>query len=659
MFDLDRLTPHGFCLSWDPGLLWLQAGSDLLIAAAYYSIPFALLRFSSLRRDLAFPWVFRLFAAFILACGTTHVLGVVTLWWPLYWVDGLLKFATALLSVTTAIVLWPLLPKALSIPSQGQLRALNARLSAEVAERRVVEERVRANEARLKSIYARTPAPLCATDAAGRVIEASDQWLELLGYGREDVIGRALTSFAVDETRGQAERHWATLWEQGSVRDVEQRLRHRDGSNRLVLTSATVECGADPRGEAVAVSAMADITVRRQTEEALQASEANLRQAQKMEAVGHLTGGIAHDFNNMLTAILCVMELLQRRLPEHDDSRKLVGSVVDVSNRAAKLTAQLLAFSRRQRLVAEPIDPAEVVDDMRGLLTQAVGEQVELTLMPGPPHGWLALADRNQLESALLNLVLNAKAAVAGKGAITIASKPVECGEVVLDPDAGEDTLPARDYVAITVSDTGCGMDEETRRRAFEPFFTTKAVGQGSGLGLSQTYGFVRQSGGTVQIESEPGRGTAVTILLPRAADGGERRQRSNASTPPRTAQGETVLLVEDEDTLREVVVAGLEAQGYNVVAARSGDEAMEIASQGVGFDVLFTDIVMPGRRNGVDLARELRSKRPDLPVLFATGYSDRRVLERWPGRAEIVGKPYSIDAVARAIQAMREAALA
>ena len=574
--------------------------------------------------------------------------------------EGLLKFTTALLSVTTAVVLWPLLPKALLIPSPAQLQGLNGRLSAEVAERRAAEERVRASEARLKSIYARTPAPLCATDSAGCIIEASDQWLELLGYDRAEVIGRALLSFVVEEARGQAGQEWAALWEQGSIRNVEQRLRHRDGSTRLVLTSATVERNACQDSTDVAVSAMADITARRATEHALQVSEAHLRQAQKMEAVGRLTGAISHDFNNMLTSIMCVMELLQRRLPEADGSRKLVGSVMDVSNRAAKLTAQLLAFSRQQRLVAEPVDAAEVIEQMRELLAQAAGEQVQLRLVPGTPDPWLALADRNQLEAALLNLVLNAKAAIAGAGVITIEARAMPSRErLAADADSGEDALPARDYVAITVSDTGCGMSEETRRRAFEPFFTTKAVGQGSGLGLSQTYGFVRQSGGTVRIESEVGRGTAVTIVLPRATESGERPRQKAPSTPAWPVQGETVLLVEDEDTLRDVVVAGLEAQGYRVVAARCGDEAAEFVGRGLHFDLLFTDIMMPGRRNGVDLALELRLRRPDLPVLFATGYSDRRVLEQWPGRADVVGKPYSIAAVARALQALPNHALA
>jgi PAS domain S-box-containing protein len=588
-----------------------------------------------------------------LACGTTHVFDVLTLWFPFYWADGVVKLVTAALSVTTAVMLWLLLPRALSIPSQRQLQALNARLSEEISERRAVE-------ARLRSIYAHTPAPLCVADVNGRIVKVSNQWLELLGLSREEVIGQPLHDYYAGADRDAVEHTWTALWDEGEMRAVEQTLQHKDGSVRQVLTSAVID--REATGGGLAVSAMADVTGRRATEEALRVSEAHLRQAQKMEAVGHLTGGIAHDFNNMLTAITCVMELLQKRLPEDDRSRTLVTSVLDVSHRAAKLTGQLLAFSRRQRLVPMVLDPAEVIDGLGGLLTRPLGEQVQLQVLPPATH-WLALADRNQLEAALLNLVLNARAAINEGGTITIAVTGVAADDPTLTqaPEAGEDPLMSRDYVAITVADNGSGMSEDVRQKAFEPFFTTKPVGQGSGLGLSQTYGFARQSGGTVRIDSAPGTGTRVTIFLPRAVEHAAVETRVPDLRRPEISirNGQTVLVVEDEDTLRGVVVAALTEFGYRVVEAASGDAALSLMNSGPDIDVVFTDIVMPGSLNGVDMALELRRIRPSLPVVFATGYSDRKVLDRWPGTADVLVKPYSIDDVARSIEAARVSALA
>lgn len=646
MLDIASLTPHGFCLAWDPGLIWLHALSDIVIAGAYFTIPFAPLQFARQRQDLAFPWVFRLFAVFILACGTTHLLAVVTLIGPFYWLDGFFKAVTAIVSAIVAVLLRPLLPRALSIPSQAQLQSLNQRLRQDVAERR-------AAEARIHAIYARSPAPLCATDMGGVIVEASDQWLDMLGDRLPDVIGRNFTTFHADQPPAE-DRDLAARLQPGQVAEFEELLLHRDGTTRIVQTSATMEIDAQ-NGPALIVSAMVDITGRRQTEAALRESEAHLRQAQKMEAVGHLTGGIAHDFNNMLTAITCVMELLEKRLPEDDGSRRLVGSVLDVSNRAARLTSQLLAFSRRQRLVAEPIDPIEVVHEMLPLLTRPLGENVQMDIIPPPQPHWRCLADRNQLEAALLNLVLNARAAIRDKGRITIETRAIPTDQLasILEQTPGEEPLLPRDYLAITVADDGEGMSDELRRRAFEPFFTTKPVGQGTGLGLSQTYGFARQSGGTVRIESQPGQGTRVTIILPRTRADAVTDTPSGPSAHNGT--GETILLVEDEDTVRDVVEAALRANGFRVIAAGSGDEALHRVEQGEPFDILFTDVVMPGRLNGVDLALALRARQPGLPVLFATGYSDRTVLERWPDHPiPLLAKPYSIHVVADAIHAAR-----
>jgi len=390
--DTRGLTPHGFCLAWDPGLLALQVVSDAIIAIAYYSIPFALAYLVIKRRDLVFRSVFWLFVIFITACGTTHVMGIVTLWYPVYWTDGLIKALTAVASIITSIILWPLLPKILALPSPAQLRDANELLAEQLAQR----------------------------DA---------------------------------------------------------------------LLSA----------------------LRRETEER-QRAESMLRQSQKMEALGQVTGGVAHDFNNLLTVVQGSFDMLRKRVGGDAKAAELIDRGLQATGRGAALTQQLLAFGRRQPLQPTRIDPMELVARsiplLRGTLVGAVALEVEA------PDGVCDIeADANQLENALLNLVINARDAMPDDGGvITIALANETVGS------DGEGLEPGN-YVAISVSDTGVGMEPDVAAAAFEPFFTTKPVGKGSGLGLSQVYGFARQSSGGVRLETEVGRGTTVTILLPCAAE--------------------------------------------------------------------------------------------------------------------------------------------
>ena len=393
MFNLPDLTPHGFCLAWDPALLDLHVISDAVIALSYYSIPCALAYFVLRRRDLAFSWVFILFAIFILACGTTHVMDIWTLWHADYAVQGMIKAVTALASVLTACLLWPLIPKALLLPSPAVLRRANDRLTIEIRN----------------------------TETAVTALR-----------------------------REQADREH---------------------------------------------------------------TEAMLRQSQKMEAIGQLTGGIAHDFNNLLMVIQGNLEALEREAEDTDTARYVARALRSVQQ-GSTLTGQLLAFSRQQPLEPVAFDLNQrvnaLVDLLPGTLRPGIEVDLELDLANAL---WPAQADPNHLENALLNLVINARDAMPAGGTLqistanaTLDATPVEGG--VAEPG---------DYVRVSVTDTGTGMTKEIREMAFEPFFTTKPVGSGSGLGLSQMYGFVRQSHGHVTIDSTLGVGTTVTIYLRRA----------------------------------------------------------------------------------------------------------------------------------------------
>jgi PAS domain S-box-containing protein len=650
IFDLSRFMPHGFCLAWDPGLIWLTAGSDLLIAAAYFSIPAALLLFLRRRQDLAFRPVFALFACFILACGTTHVLGAATLWLPLYWIQAWVDALTAGLSVATAITLWPLLPKALALPSPAAIQRVNDALARQVRLHDQAVSLVRASETRQKRLYARTPAALHATDAEGVLLDVSDRWLELTGYTRDQVIGRNVASFYTPESVRDFATLLARFREGHDTTLAERQFLRRDGTIRDIEVRFEPERAADGKLQRI-LAAVTDITERKEAEAALRATEAHLRQAQKMEAVGQLTGGIAHDFNNLLTTIMGSLELLQQRAALDDRGVRLAANALEGSRRAARLTSQLLTFSRRQRLAPEPLMPGDIIEGIHELLARTLGESIALEVgLPAEP--WPLLADRNQMESALLNLVINARDAIESHGVVRIevANRMLSAADI---GQVGGEALAPGAYVSVAVIDTGCGMSDDVRARAFEPFFTTKGPGAGTGLGLSQTYGFVSQSGGTVTLDSVPGRGTRIELLLPRAAGAAAAPKPAETAVARRGGQGEHILLVEDDVLLRQTMADALRGRGYAVTTAGDGEQALQLLDDpqnATRYALLFTDVVMPGRLNGVELALAARERRPALPVLFATGYSAATLLDAWPEQVDLLAKPYSPEDVASRI---------
>jgi PAS domain S-box-containing protein len=641
--NFSNLTPHGFCLAWDPGLIWLEAGADALIALAYFSIPATLLLFLRKRIDLAFRPVFALFAAFIVACGLTHVMGVATLWVPAYWLDGWIKALTAALSVATAIVLWPLLPRAMALPSPGQLQSLNQELARQISERDAATERLRESEGRLRDLYAKSPAVLHAIDPHGTLLEVSDRWLELFGYTRREVLGRDMADFYDPAMRAQVKAHGADFRAGDGAVFAERRLLLKSGDIRDAEAFLTGERDDQGNLRRILVS-LTDVTARKKAEAALRASEERLRHAQKMEAVGQLTGGIAHDFNNLLTSIMGSLDLLRRKVPLDERGLRLVGTALEAARRAARLTSQLLTFSRKQHLSPAPQQATEVIEGIQDLLTRTLEPRIALTVTADTPKGWHLMADRNQLEAVLLNLVINARDAIEGEGEVRIQIGERTLMQAELD-GLSQESLPPGDYVSIAVSDTGSGMTEDVRSRALEPFFTTKPPGAGTGLGLSQSYGFATQSGGTLTLESAPGAGTTVCILLPRAvAPPPEPAAGPVWAHPPATGAGESILVVEDDPLLRRTAAEALGEQGYRVIAAENGPQALSCLAQMPDIALLFTDVRMPGGMSGVDLALAARRQRPDLQVMFATGFSDPITIAKWPEFLDLVSKPYVLD---------------
>ncbi|MCA1500925.1 PAS domain S-box protein [Bradyrhizobium sp. NBAIM14] len=632
LLDSSMLSPHGICLLWEPELIWLHVVSDASIAAAYFSIPFALAILVTKRRDLKFGWVYWAFAIFIMACGLTHVLSIYTLWVPIYGIEGMLKAATAVASVFTAAALWPLLPKILTIPSPFELRQVQAALEEEeiksrdatllLQQVRDAQRAMRESVARLTAIVETAVDGVILLDAQDRILLFNPACERLFGYRADEVMNRNVGMLMpeADAASERQARHFATGGEAVGLR--------KDGTTFPMELSVGQ---ARQDGELIFVGIVHDLTARKLTEQQLQ-------QAQKMETVGQLSGGIAHDFNNLLTVIIGNAEHLSEQLKARPDLGRFADDICQSGERGAELTQRLLAFSRRQLLRPQTIDCRSLLDSMFKLLKRTLREDIEIRTTSGPGT-ILAFADRAQLESAVLNLALNAQDAMPSGGHLTLATELITIED---DDGAVHREVAPGSYVLIAVTDDGEGMTPEVAARAFEPFFTTKEVGKGSGLGLSMVYGFAKQSGGHVSIYSEAGLGTTARIYLPRASTG-----RSQADLPdgedtaPRGY--ETVLIVEDDPFVRSSVIRRVEALGYRVVAAVNGKDALQQLQSDPGIDLLFTDIVMPGGMSGWELADQARRVRPGLPVLFTSGYALETLVEqgRAQARAVVLTKPY------------------
>jgi len=417
-------------------------------------------------------------------------------------------------------------------------------------------------------------------------------------------------------------------------------------------------CYASSQADLERLNTELEMRVEARTAE-LTATEANLRQAQKMEAVGQLTGGLAHDFNNLLQGVTGSLELLQARVAQGrlSEADRYVTAAQGAARRAAALTHRLLAFSRRQTLDPRPVNVNRLVVGMEELIRRTVGPAI--TVEAAAAAGlWMTMIDPGQLENALLNLCINARDAMPDGGRLTI-----ETGNKWLDQRvARERDLEPGQYVSLCVSDTGSGMDSDVIARAFDPFFTTKPIGMGTGLGLSMVYGFARQSGRQVRIYSEPGQGAMVCLYLPRHYGEADGHRDADAPTKsveaPRAVQNRTVLVVDDEPTVRMLVTDVLEELGYAAVEAADGNAGLKVLRSDIPLDLLITDVGLPGGMNGRQVADAGREVRPGLPVLFITGYAENAVVGNGhlePGM-QVLTKPFAMDELAARIRAFTEA---
>lgn len=503
LFDDSALTAHGFCLLWEPGLIWTYTLADAGIALAYFSIPAVLIIIARKRADLVFRPMLWLFAAFILLCGTTHWLDIITLWLPWYGIEAVVKAATAIVSVWVAMSLWWYLPHFLKMPSHAQLQAAN---------------------------------------------------------------------------------------------------------------------------------------------EALLASREQLAQAQKMEAVGQLTGGIAHDFNNMLQVITGSLELIERRIERGkvEDIPRYLGAIRHASERAARLTNRLLAFARRQALQPRRVEPFHLIEGMRELVERTVGPGVRVEMTSDAPDAPI-LCDPSQFESAFVNLVLNARDAMPNGGDLRIV---VSERNLTSEELADRDIAPGP-FVEIALRDSGDGMPPDVLQRAFEPFFTTRGSARAIGLGLSQVYGFMRQSGGFVRIESTTGAGTTAHLYFPRAVGEAVPEFIESSDRAPRDekqAMTQRILLVDDEFEVRAQIALALRDLGFSVEEAADGSSGLRLFQTDRDFDLIVTDVGMPGL-NGRQFADAARALEPKMPILMITGYAGKEIDQlQHMTNVEILRKPFALN---------------
>jgi PAS domain S-box-containing protein len=537
---------------------------------------------------------------------------------PIIGTDGCPEGVIAIVVETTAKVL----AERRLREAAGALATLNEELEQRVAERTAERDRVWRYSRNLLAILA----------ADGTILAVNPAWSSHLGYAEQELVGRPHLNFFADTENGAAQHLRGPLADRPNISGLETRLLHRDGSPRWISWNTHTA------GDEIFAYGR-DVTAEKEQAEALRRAEEQLRQSQKMEAIGQLTGGVAHDFNNLLTVISASAEFLARDNLSDERRHRYVSAITHCADRASKLTSQLLAFARRQTLLPEIFDLVTCIQELADITNAIVGTHVQLDIQARCDECFVEV-DRGQLETAIVNMVVNARDAMDGHGRLEIQISATASLPEPLDGGS-------QDYVAISVADTGAGIAPEHVARIFEPFFTTKDVGKGTGLGLSQVYGFVKQSGGEIDVASGPS-GTTFTIYLPRTKMGAAANQ--NNGSPRQGIFSGRMLVVEDNPEVGSFALELLHDLGYDVTLATSAEQAMEtLEATDAAFDLVFSDVVMPGL-GGIELADLIRRQWPGIPLILTSGYSHVLAADAHHG-FELLHKPYSITDLSRAIE--------
>lgn len=504
----------------------------------------------------------------------------------------------------------------------------------DITERKQVEEKLIASDLLFRTTFEQDSFGM-ALRAMGPVdsrwLEVNDKFCKILGYSREELLNLTSIDISIPEERQEAIGFNKKLLN-GEIKSYSREKQYVRKDGEIVWVNIWISAVYGPDGKPnKVISVVQNIDERKKLED-------QLRQSQRMEAIGQLTGGVAHDFNNLLAVMIGNAEMLILKDMSKDKLHQHIDNIIDAVDRASSLTDRLLAFSRQQALSPVSSDVITYVDGLEDMLRRTLGETIDFNFVHTPDL-WPAIIDPHQFENALINLALNARDAMPDGGKLTIETANVTLDETYAEQH--EEVQPG-DYVEVAVTDTGTGMASEVLEKVFEPFFTTKEVGKGSGLGLSMVFGFAKQSNGHLSVYSEVGEGTTVKLYMPRSAN---KEINVDASDDTKFAEPglERILVVEDDESVRSISVSILSEQGYDVVAVVDGNEAIEQLKGNAAFDLLFTDVILPGGMNGVEIAKQAEKLQPHIKVLYTTGYTENSIVH--DGKLDrgitLVSKPY------------------
>jgi PAS domain S-box-containing protein len=631
---------HGYCYLWKPDIIWLHAVSDGLIALAYYVIPVTLVYFVRKRRDLPFHWMFFMFGMFIFGCGTTHAMEIWTLWHGTYRLAGVIKALTAAASMATAVALVPLIPRALLLPSPGQLSAANLELEKEIGERRRTEIALRESEERFRNMADTAPVMIWVAGPDKLCTFFNKCCLDFTGHSLDQKIGNGWIGGVHPEDREQFLGKYSSSFDAHQEFQTVFRLRRADGEYRSMLTTGAPRWTSDGVFAGF-IGSCVDITDLKRTQE-----EALARQ--KLESLGVLAGGIAHDFNNLLGGILAEAEVIESYLAAGLSPDEEIARIKSVAIRGSEIVRELMIYAGQdQASRVEPVDLSQLVEEMLGLVKVSISKQVVLKIDLGenlPP----VLGNGPQIRQVVMNLVINASEAIGDKvGVIHVSTSHATGGPGSVASDAS--SPPTGDYVRLDVSDTGHGMTEESKARIFDPFFTTKFAGRG--LGLAVVQGVVRDLGGMLDVVSAPGQGATFQVSLPCTSKKALQVQNTINSyvSEQSSAKKGTILVVEDEEVLRLAISKALRTRGFSVLEASDGSGAMNLLrTQKDEIDVILLDVTLPGTSSR-EILDGVHRTAANVKVVLTSAYSKQHVDSTFAGLrfTNFIRKPFQLDELA------------